>query len=60
MGIALLILIVFGGGLGMSVLGGAIHYREDIKPVIEEIEEEEAHNALKKEIMSELNQQDEK
>ena len=56
MGIALLILIVFTGGLGMSALGGVIHYREDIKPVIEEIEEAETHNALKKEIMNELNQ----
>ena len=56
MSLILMLLLVFGGGLGMSVLGGVIHYREDIKPVIEEIEEAETHNALKKEIMNELNQ----
>ncbi|HUU40064.1 MAG TPA: hypothetical protein VMW42_03890 [Desulfatiglandales bacterium] len=56
MSLILMILLVFGGGLVMCGTGGIIHYREDIKPVIEEIEEAETHNALKKEIMNELNQ----
>ena len=55
MTILTLALIVFFGGLGMSVLGGVIHYREDIKPMIEEVKETESHQALKNEIKEELN-----
>ena len=50
-----MILLVFGGGLVMCGTGGIIHYREDIKPMIEEIKETESHQALKNEIEEELN-----
>ncbi len=56
MSLILLFLLVFGGGLVMSGIGGIIYYKEDVKPIIEEIEEVEIHDALKKEIIDELNQ----
>ncbi len=50
MSIAILILVVFLGGLGFSTLGGVIYYREDIKPVIEKIEKEQERYLTKQEI----------
>ena len=50
MSVAILILLVFLGGLGFSTLGGVIYYREDIKPMIEKIEKEQERCLTEQEI----------
>ena len=50
MSIAILILLVFLGGLGFSTLGSVIYYREDIKPMIEKIEKEQERRLTEQEI----------
>jgi len=42
MTVAILYLLVFLGGVGMTLFGTAIYIREEVKPAIEEIQQEES------------------